>query len=83
MQTFSIGMGTSPDLVAAKQVALHCGTEHHEVTFTEQDVANALDKVLRCVETCDITTVRASVGAISYIYIFIIKLFILCCFFRS
>lgn len=62
IQTFSIGMGTSPDLVAARQVALHCGTEHHEVAFTEQDVANALDKVLRCIETCDITTVRASVG---------------------
>ncbi|KAK9501113.1 hypothetical protein O3M35_002219 [Rhynocoris fuscipes] len=62
IQTFAIGMGSSPDLVAARKVAQHCGTEHHEVLFSEQDVGNVLDRVLRTIETCDITTVRASVG---------------------
>lgn len=55
-------MGTSPDIVAARQVAKHIGSEHHEVIFTEEDVAKILDKVIYTLETPDITTIRASVG---------------------
>lgn len=62
IQTFAIGMGDSPDLRAARQVAEFIGSEHHEVTFTEQDIANVLDDVIYSLETFDITTVRASVG---------------------
>ncbi|KAF6201983.1 hypothetical protein GE061_004379 [Apolygus lucorum] len=62
IQSFSIGMGSSPDLVAARQVAKHLGTEHHEVIFTEDDVADCLDSVIRTLETFDITTIRASIG---------------------
>lgn len=57
-------MGESPDLIAARQVAKHIGTEHHEITFDEKDVYRVLDKVLYHLETADITTVRASVGEI-------------------
>lgn len=62
VQTFSIGMGDSPDIIAARQVAKHIGSEHHEITFTEEDVANVLDEVIGTLETYDITTVRASIG---------------------
>ncbi|BES98772.1 asparagine synthetase [Nesidiocoris tenuis] len=62
IQSFSIGMGSSPDLVAARQVAKHLGTDHHELIFTEDDVADVLDSVLWTLETFDITTVRASIG---------------------
>lgn len=55
-------MGDSPDLIAAREVAKHIGTEHHEVTFTEEDVEKHLDDVIHTLETADITTVRASVG---------------------
>ncbi|PSN33161.1 Asparagine synthetase [glutamine-hydrolyzing] [Blattella germanica] len=60
--SFAIGMGDSPDIIAARQVAEYIGTEHHEVNFTPDDVINVLDKVIFHLETPDITTVRASIG---------------------
>ncbi|KAK9752107.1 Asparagine synthase [Popillia japonica] len=62
VQTFSIGMGDSPDILAARKVADHIGSEHHEIIFTEEDVAKYLDEVIYHLETPDITTIRASVG---------------------
>ncbi|RZF41067.1 hypothetical protein LSTR_LSTR002699 [Laodelphax striatellus] len=62
IQTFAIGMGESPDILAARQVAAHLGTEHHEINFTAEDVASVLDEVVYHLETADITTIRASVG---------------------
>lgn len=62
IQSFAIGMGESPDILAARRVAQHIGSEHHEVSFTEKDVENALDEVIYTLETADITTVRASLG---------------------
>lgn len=55
-------MGDSPDILAAREVAKFIGTEHHEVIFTEEDVANVLDNVVYSLETPDITTIRASIG---------------------
>jgi asparagine synthase (glutamine-hydrolysing) len=55
-------MGDSPDIEAARKVAQHIGTEHHEVIFTPEDVIRVLDKVIYHLETPDITTVRASIG---------------------
>ncbi|XP_064614287.1 asparagine synthetase [glutamine-hydrolyzing]-like [Liolophura sinensis] len=62
IQTFSIGMEGSPDLIAAKKVASYLGTEHHEVVMTPEDGLNAIEKVIYHLESYDITTVRASVG---------------------
>ncbi|XP_017784513.1 PREDICTED: asparagine synthetase [glutamine-hydrolyzing] [Nicrophorus vespilloides] len=61
IQTFSIGMRDSPDLVAAREVAKFIDTEHHEITFTEKDVEDVLDEVIYTLETPDITTIRASI----------------------
>ncbi|KAI5646002.1 asparagine synthase domain-containing protein [Phthorimaea operculella] len=60
IQTFAIGMGESPDLIAARSVADYLGTEHHEVQFDENDVRQALDNVIYHLESFDITTIRAS-----------------------
>ncbi|GJQ83594.1 hypothetical protein Trydic_g10939 [Trypoxylus dichotomus] len=62
VQTFSIGMDDSPDILAARKVAQHIGSEHHEIIFTEKDVREYLDKVIYHLETPDITTIRASIG---------------------
>ncbi|KOC69684.1 Asparagine synthetase [glutamine-hydrolyzing] [Habropoda laboriosa] len=62
IKSFAIGMGDSPDIIAARQVAEHIGTDHHEIIFSEKDVANILDKLIYQLETCDITTIRASIG---------------------
>ncbi|XP_038624642.1 asparagine synthetase [glutamine-hydrolyzing] [Tachyglossus aculeatus] len=62
LQTFAIGMEDSPDLLAARKVASHIGSEHHEVIFDAKEGIQALDEVIFTLETYDITTVRASVG---------------------
>ncbi|KAG6442363.1 asparagine synthetase [glutamine-hydrolyzing] [Manduca sexta] len=62
IQTFAIGMGDSPDLIAARAVADYLGTEHHEVKFDENDVRESLDNVIYHLESFDITTIRASLG---------------------
>ncbi|XP_039768875.1 asparagine synthetase [glutamine-hydrolyzing] isoform X2 [Ornithorhynchus anatinus] len=62
LQTFAIGMEDSPDLLAARKVASHIGSEHHEVIFDAKEGIQALDEVIFSLETYDITTVRASVG---------------------
>ncbi|XP_012230239.1 asparagine synthetase [glutamine-hydrolyzing] isoform X2 [Linepithema humile] len=62
IQSFAIGMGDSPDIIAARQVADYIGTDHHEIIFTHEDVIDVLDKVIYTLETYDITTIRASIG---------------------
>lgn len=62
IQSFAIGMGDSPDIIAARQVAAYIGSEHHEIIFTEKDVIEVLNKVIYSLETYDITTIRASIG---------------------
>uniref|UniRef100_A0A646QFX2 Asparagine synthetase [glutamine-hydrolyzing] n=1 Tax=Hemiscolopendra marginata TaxID=943146 RepID=A0A646QFX2_9MYRI len=62
IQTFSIGMTDSPDVLAARKVAKHIGSEHHEVIFTPEEATEAIEKVIYHLESYDITTVRASIG---------------------
>lgn len=60
LHSFAIGLEGSPDLAAAKIVAEHLGTVHHEVHFTIQEALDALKDVIYHLETYDITTVRAA-----------------------
>lgn len=60
LNTFSIGLADSPDLTAAKQVANHIKSNHHEFTFTFEEGLDAIDQVIYHLETYDITTIRAS-----------------------
>lgn len=60
LHSFAVGLKESPDLVAARKVAEHIGTVHHEVNFTIQEGLDALRDVIYHIETYDVTTIRAS-----------------------
>ncbi|XP_073678477.1 asparagine synthetase [glutamine-hydrolyzing]-like [Garra rufa] len=61
IQMFSIGAEDSPDAVAARKVAAHIKSEHHEVNFTPEEAIRVLEDVIFHLESYDITTVCASV----------------------
>lgn len=60
LHSFVIGLEGSPDLIAAKKVAEHIGTVHHEIHYTIQEGLDAIRDVIYHVETYDVTTIRAS-----------------------
>ncbi|GHS92894.1 asparagine synthase B [Bacteroidia bacterium] len=60
LHSFAVGLEGSPDLVAAKKVAEHIGTVHHEIHFTIQEGLDAIRDVIYHIETYDVTTIRAS-----------------------
>lgn len=62
VQTFSIGLDGSPDLIAAQAVADHIGTTHHSIIATEEDFLRALKDTIYICGSYDVTTIRASVG---------------------
>jgi asparagine synthase (glutamine-hydrolysing) len=60
LHSFAVGLNGSPDLAAARKVASHIGTVHHEINFTLEEGLDALSDVIYHIETYDVTTVRAS-----------------------
>lgn len=60
LHSFAVGLEGAPDLLAARQVAAHLGTVHHEILFTIQEGIDAISDVIYHLETYDVTTVRAS-----------------------
>lgn len=60
LHSFAVGLEGSPDLAAARKVAEHIGTVHHELKFTLTEGLDALRDVIYYIETYDVTTVRAS-----------------------
>ena len=60
LHSFSVGLEGSPDLAAARKVADHIGTVHHEIKFTIQEGLDAIKDVIYQLETYDVTTIRAS-----------------------
>ena len=60
LHSFSVGLEGSPDLAAARKVAEHIDTVHHEIKFTIQEGLDAIKDVIYNLETYDITTIRAS-----------------------
>lgn len=60
LHSFAVGLKESPDLIAARKVADHLGTVHHEIHFTVQEGLDALNDVIYHLETYDVTTIRAS-----------------------
>ncbi|KAK9789946.1 hypothetical protein WJX73_008349 [Symbiochloris irregularis] len=59
LHTFSIGIAGSPDLLAARKVAKHLGTDHHEFTFTVQEGIDCLSDLIWHIESFE--QVRAAV----------------------
>jgi asparagine synthase (glutamine-hydrolysing) len=62
LKTYSIGLKGSTDLEYAKKVADHIKSTHTNIELTEQEFLDAIDIVIRTIESYDTTTVRASVG---------------------
>ncbi|MGE4587540.1 MAG: asparagine synthase B, partial [Mangrovibacterium sp.] len=60
LHSFVIGLEGSPDLAAARKVADHIGTIHHEIHYTIQEGLDAIRDVIYHIETYDVTTIRAS-----------------------
>lgn len=58
LHSFSVGLPGSPDLLAARRVAKHIGTIHHEFTFTVEEGLDAVRDVIYHLETYDVTTIR-------------------------
>lgn len=61
VHSFCIGLEGSPDIEAAEKVAEELGTFHTTIKYTTKEGLAAIPKVIRAVETYDVTTVRASV----------------------
>lgn len=60
LHSFAIGLEGSPDLKAARKVAAHIGSIHHELQYSIQEGLDAIRDVIYHIETYDVTTVRAS-----------------------
>ena len=61
LNTYSIGLKGSTDLVWARKVADFLGTNHHEVCLTEEEFLGAIEETIQQIESYDTTSVRASV----------------------
>ncbi|AAV50741.1 glutamine-dependent asparagine synthetase [Acanthamoeba castellanii mimivirus] len=58
---FSVGFEGSPDVAAAREVVKFLGIKnHHIVPFSVDIGLNAINDVIKTIETYDITTIRAS-----------------------
>ena len=60
LRTFSVGFPDSTDIVYARKVAAHIGSDHHEYLIQYEDALKRIEDVVRATETYDTTTVRAS-----------------------
>ncbi|MDR0687461.1 MAG: asparagine synthase B [Prevotellaceae bacterium] len=60
LHSFAVGLEGAPDLTAARRVADHIKTVHHEIHYTIQEGLDAIRDVIYHLETYDVTTVRAS-----------------------
>ena len=61
VNTFSIGLEGSPDILYAEKVAQYLGTNHLTFIVTEQEMLEAIEPTIKQIESYDTTTVRASV----------------------
>ena len=60
--SFSVGMDGSRDLAAAREVARHIGTIHHEYIYTEDEMIEALPEIIYYLESFDPALVRSAVA---------------------
>ena len=61
LKTFSVGTPGSPDLLAARAVAEHIGSEHFEYAFSASDLADNLSHVIYHLESADVDLVRSAI----------------------
>lgn len=61
LHTFSVGVEGSSDLLAAQRVAEHIGSEHHEFTYTIEDVMEILPQVIYHLESYDLDLINSAI----------------------
>src|SRR5690625_544747 len=61
LPTFAVGLQGSGDLVAARTVAEHVGTEHHELVYTAEDAIDLVPQIIGELESFDPTLVHSAV----------------------
>jgi asparagine synthase (glutamine-hydrolysing) len=61
LHTFSVGFHNSPDLKAARIVAEHLGTIHHEYIYTEEEMQLLLPDVIYYLESFDPALIRSAI----------------------
>ncbi len=61
LHSFAVGVEGSEDLAAARKMAGFLKTRHHELTYTAQDMVDALPDVLYYLETFDPALVRSAI----------------------
>jgi asparagine synthase (glutamine-hydrolysing) len=61
LRTFAVGVAGSADLAAARAVAEHIGSDHHEQVFTAREVADSLPHVIYHLESADVDLVRSAI----------------------
>lgn len=60
LKTFSVGTAGSPDLAAARSVAEHIGSDHNEMVFTADELAEIISHVIYHLESADVDLVRSA-----------------------
>jgi len=61
LHTFSVGTGESSDLMAARVVASHIGSIHHEYILTEREIREKLPEIIYSLESFDQDLVRSAI----------------------
>ena len=61
LKTFAVGLSGSPDLLAARRVADHIGSDHFHMEFSATDLAEALPEVIYHLESADVDLVRSAI----------------------
>lgn len=61
LPTFAVGLEGSSDLAAARRVAEHVGTAHHELVYTAEDAIALVPRVIAELESFEPTLVHSAV----------------------
>ena len=61
LHTFSVGLAGSRDIVAARRVAAHIGSIHHEYLMTPAEVVEKLPEIVQALESFDQDLVRSAI----------------------
>lgn len=60
VHSFCIGLEDSPDVQQAEKLSKELGTIHTSIMYTASEGIEALEHVIKAIETYDVTTIRAS-----------------------
>ncbi len=61
LHTFSVGLAGSRDIEAARRVAAHIGSVHHEYLMTPAEVVDKLPEIVHALESFDQDLVRSAI----------------------